>query len=188
MAVSLEVNDLQRDLNQLQSWYHDLEITEDSISRRIRLSDPDGNVIELSELLDPKRLSEKNIYHIATQSELIAGLSEHYYLPPNTEKRFVRARARSAFMSLACNRVAEEVKSAPLVIEMDKNKLSIEEQLLDEADFDSKHPIEQSTYPHVNSPIPRHALTAVGECVEVGGDIPWPSKFVSLDSIVVNPR
>lgn len=88
-------------------------------------------------------------------------------------------------MSLVCKRIAEETEADPLIVEMDPNKLSIEEQLFDDADFDSSRSSEQSTYPHINSPIPREALIAVGSCEEIRGDFPWPAKFVPLDSIAI---
>lgn len=182
--VSLEVGDLEQELSQLRHWYPHCEIIEDSVTKRVELTDPDGNTIELNAMLEPKQRAKSNIYHIATHSELIAGISEHYYLPPDSENRFVRARARSAILSLACNRIAQEVDSAPLIIEMDVHQLRVEEQLFEESDFDSLHSKDYSTYPRVNSPIARNAIVAVGACEEVGGEFPWPKKFQPLGAII----
>lgn len=182
--VLLEVGDLAYEMKQIELWYTDAKIISSPVSKRAEIIDPDGNTIELNELLNPKQRPTVNIYHLATHAELVAGLSEHYYLPPAAEKRFVRARPHSAFVSLACYRIAQEVNSAPLVIEMDAQQLSVEEQFLVESDFDSRHVKDELTYPRVNSPITRTAIVSVGKCVEDNGDFPWPKEFYPLSSIV----
>jgi catechol 2,3-dioxygenase-like lactoylglutathione lyase family enzyme/uncharacterized protein (DUF952 family) len=181
-SMTLRVDDLQRDLAQLQSWYPDLKMTEDAVSRQVRLVDPDSNVVELLEVIEPRRRSKKSIYHIATQTELATGLDGHYYVPPNGEYRFVSCRARSTFVAFSCKKVAEESGSMPLVIEMDQNKLRIEEEWLD-SEIDSRRSLQPTTYPHVYTPIPRHAIIAVGKCEEIDGDFAWPDQFMPLSSI-----
>ncbi len=179
-AVSFRVENLHRQLADLQTGFPGLETIEDAMTRRLQVADPDGNVIEFYQQIDRSALTDAHLYHIATRAELSAGLSEHYYLPPERENRFVRARARSAFIALACKRVAEEANGTPLIIEMDENGVSIEAQLLDDAEFDSSSPGQRSAYPRVNSPIPRQALTAVGVCGENNGDFSWPSRFAPV--------
>jgi uncharacterized protein (DUF952 family) len=181
-SMSLRVDDLQSDLTQLQRWYPDLEMFEDAVSRQIRLVDPDSNVVELLEIIEPGKRSKKGIYHIATQAELAAGLDDHYYLPPNGEFRFVSCRAYSTFVAFSCKKVAEESGSMPLVIELDQSKLSIEDEWLD-SEIDSNGPRRPATYPHVYTPIPRQAIIAVGKCEEMDGDFGWPDRFMPLSSI-----
>ncbi len=175
-----QIEDLDKELPNLRSLHPELEIIDDAMTRRVQLNDPRGNVIEFYEQRHRNARPGTRIYHIATQPEINAGLTEHYYLPPDEENRFVRARARSAFVSLVCQRVAEEANAVPLVVEMDESQLSIEAQLVDDAGFDPVDARTQDTYPRVNSPIPRPALTAVGACEEQDGDCLWPTRFTTL--------
>jgi hypothetical protein len=186
-SISFKVDNLEPILSHLQTWQPDLQITQGSASRQVRLVDPDSNVIELFEVVNHAQRAQKNIYHLATQAELVAGLSDHYYLPPDVENRFIHERARSAFMAIACKRIALESGSTPLIIEMDQSKLSVAEDWFDESDFDSgQAPQPNSTYPQIHTPIPRDAITAVGRCAERDADMPWPDRFVSLNSILKN--
>ncbi len=171
------VENLSQTIEQLR--HIEADIIDDAMTRRLRLTDPDQNDIEFFQQLDRSSLADERIYHIATEAELSAGLSEHYYLPPDKD-RFVRARARSAFLALACRRVAEETQASPLIVELDESKLSLEAQLLDDADFDADKPDDRSAYPLVHSPISREALTAVGTCQEKNGEFLWPDKFRTL--------
>lgn len=180
--VSFGVKRLAPVLARLRSRRLALETREDAMTRRLLLVDPDGNRVEFYEPLDRDSLGEERLFHVATEAELIEGLEEHYYLPPEKENRFVRARARSAFLALACERVAKEAEGVPLLIPMEEAELSIEAQVVDESDFDSPPRTTLSPYPHVNAPIPRTALTAVGVCEEENGSFSWPSRFVSLDT------
>lgn len=183
VSVSFQTENLNRAFEQLQHWYSDVAIIDDATTRRLQLTDPDNNCIEFFQARERDSLLAEGVYHVTTRAELLAGLSEHYYLPPDRENRFVRARARSAFLELACNRVAEETKGIPILIEMDESQLSIEAQLSDESDYGAPLRETSSAYPHVNSPIPRQALTALGTCDEKDGAFSWPSRFVAVDSV-----
>lgn len=184
-SIAIQAGNLERELPHLQTVQVNLAIVEDSFTRRVQLTDPDGNEIEFYERIDSSDLSRVRVYHIATESELTAGLTPDYYLPPDEDNRFVRARARSAFLALSCKRVAEEAMATPLVVEMDEGKLSIESQLFDDLEIDSGKPDTRSVYPRVNSPIPRDAIASVGLCEKKGGDFLWPSRFSTLESLSV---
>ncbi len=181
--VSFRVENLIENLEHLQSWYPDLEITNDATTKSLQLVDPDNNVVEYYEQIDPAVLTRERIYHIATQPELIAGLSTHYYLPPDKENRFVRARARTAFIALACKRVAAVTEAPPLIIELDESELSIESPLFDDSDLASADSSSQSAYPHVNTPIPIRAINAVGLSEARNGEFLWPTQFGTVDAI-----
>jgi len=164
----------------------DFQVIEHAMSRRLALIDPDQNVVEFFETLGRDVQSRQEVYHIVTRPELIAGLSEHYYLPPEEQNRFVRAKARSAILAIACQRVAEEVDDVPLIVELVQDELSIESQLFDDADYDAPLADTHSTYPRVNSPIPRRALKAVGVCQTGEGDFSWPARFASVDAVAAD--
>ncbi len=149
---------------------------EGAAARELRLLDPDGNTVTFCQLLSGKEKSHKQLFHVATRAELLQGLDDHYYLPPEGERRFVHAPARSSFVAMACEQVAKEVGDSPLVIEMDQARVSIEEEWSGE-DLDSRQPI--ATFPHVYSPVMREAILAVGECDEAYN---WPGSFRSLAS------
>ncbi len=182
-SVVIAVEHLDVEVSRLRSVQPDLEIAEDGFARRVRVTDPDGNHIEFYEQLDTRSAPQARIYHVATESELAAGLSQDYYLPPNEENRFVRARAHAALLTLTCNRVASATTAVPLIVELNDHLLSIESQLLDDSEFDSAKPGADSAYPRVNSPIPREAITGVGVCREKNGDYLWPESFASLDHV-----
>ena len=158
-----------------------LKILEDAATRRIVLRDPDGHRVEFFETLDKTERSAERLFHLVTADELEAGLSEHFYMPPPIERRFVRAPSRSAFMSIACQRVAEECGRTPLLLEMNTEKLSLEEAL-DTSEIGMSS--SASTYPHVHSPIAREAILSVGVFDKSDDEYLWPTQQQSLASWV----
>ncbi|MEM9623833.1 MAG: VOC family protein [Pseudomonadota bacterium] len=182
-VVSWQIPQLSRELDRLQGAFPELNALEDATSRRLRLTDPDGNVVEFYELLKKDAIATTQIFHIVTRQELLDGLSEHYYMPPHADNRFVRARPRAAILAIVCERVNNETQAPALIVQLDESALDIEAQLVDEGDFDN--PAEdRSPYPRVAAPITRQALTGVGIVPTDGGADAWPLQFVSVQQLV----
>ena len=115
-SVSIEVTGLERLLNQIGKQHPGVTIEKDATSTRVVISDPDGNSIEFYELIDRKRRPPERIYHVATESEISNGLSEHYYMPPMEERRFLHCPERSSIAELVLNRVAAETGERPILL------------------------------------------------------------------------
>ena len=183
-TLTFEVANIEKQHAQLLQWYSGVEIISHESSRRISLVDPDANTLEFYELLNSRQRAGKRIFHIVTQEEFFAGLSDHYYVPPQGPRnRFLLTRPRSAILDLTCNRVAQEAGGTPLVVEMVQEKLSLEEQVVLDADFDSNESSTFGTYPHVNSPIARQAITALGICTHTNEGYTWPKSFTNIEQL-----
>ena len=115
-SVSIEVTGLERLLNRIGKQHPGVTIEKDATSTRVVISDPDGNSIEFYELIDRKRRPPERIYHVATESEISNGLSEHYYMPTMEERRFMHCAERSSIAELVLNRVAAETGERPLLL------------------------------------------------------------------------
>ena len=177
-SVAIETHQLLGYVTELRNAFPTLELERDAVSNRVTLLDPHHNRIEFFELLDRSERARKRIYHVATESEIGAGLSEHYYMPPSQAQRFLYCAERSALVDLACNRVAAESNAAPMVVEMEQEQLTIEAEWhgdSDQAADDSR----LSTYPRVLSPIPRSAIVAIGRCELNAERYSWPERFRS---------
>ena len=186
------VDDLQHQFEQLPSPFANLAIIEDATLRRLPLQDPDGNRIEFLQHIDTASLAKPRVYHFATVAQLLEGLSEHYYLPPEQENQFILARPRAALLSLAAQRISQQTDAPLVLVQLDDSLLSLESQLLDDDDFDHGDRQTSSSYPKVNTPIPRQAITAIGRYGQHDGhdgkdEYVWPEQFVSLASFVAQP-
>jgi len=182
-AMSVRVKNLDREISELEEWYPKPEIVQDSVTRNVKILDPDSNVIEYFEIISPEQRAKKKIYHLATETELVEGLTNDYYLPPQSERRFVHCRAHSSLISLAWKQIATDLPSPPLLIELDRKNLSIEESWLD-VDMDAPAAGKISTYPHVHSPIPRNAIVGVGQSNIIDGEFGWPERFVPISAVL----
>ena len=180
-AASFEVPDLNREWRFFKDTQLNIAIKHQESIKCIEIVDPDGNTLSFVE--NNTTQVTPQIYHIATKQELTAGLSDHYYMPPSDDNRFIRVQPNAAMLVLACNQIAEKTAESPLVIELMEELISTSEQLEDFSETRSKA-FANSVYPKVNSPIPRQALYAVGQCELHNNNYNWPEEFKPLEAIV----
>ena len=143
------------------------QVSQDGLGPRVGFTDPDGNNVEFYQVNSNLNRPVKSVFHIATREEVLAGLSEHYYMPPTAARRFVYANEDSSFVEIA---LAQLDGDGGLIVEMDKTRLSFRSVFDDDVD-------RIGTYPEVNSPIPREALLFASESA-------GPRKFRPLDEFL----
>ncbi|MEM7077641.1 MAG: VOC family protein [Pseudomonadota bacterium] len=179
-AAEFAIDDLDACITALRNV--DLAPDIDVQGGRVRVEDPDGNRIAFFK--QRPRGEHTDIFHITTAAELAAGLSEHFYLPPNARNRFVQASPGSALIALTCARVAQETSSAPVIVALERASLNIEAPILFEADIDKAQRPTHSSYPHVTSPINRQAITGVGICRQTADEYVWPDRFQTAEEVL----
>ena len=143
------------------------QMARDGLGPRVVFIDPDGNSVEFYQVNSRPNRPVKSVFHIATREEVLAGLSEHYYMPPSAERRFVYASEDSSFLDIA---LAQLDADGGLIVEMDKTRLSFRSVFDDDVD-------RIGTYPEVNAPIPREALLLASESTQ-------PLSFRPLDELL----
>ena len=145
----------------------DPESGRDGLGSSVRFRDPDGNYIEFYEVKEKRSRPKKSVYHIATREELSSGLTEHYYMPPTADRRFVYSSVDSSLVDIA---LAQMDANNTIIVEMDERQLSFRSEFDDDTD-------RIGTYPDVNSPIPREALLRASEAAQ-------PRRFVPIPDIL----
>ncbi len=173
--VSLPVEDIDKALDRLSPDASAAHVRYDAMNRRVRLSDPDGNDVELVQPLE--RRLEDGLFLVVTAAELRHGLSQHYFLPPAGERRFVAAPARSAFIELVASKLAPTTSDDILTVTIDSARVSMD----DEWGEVSAAPVPVVRFPRVLLPVDREALTAVRVFEREGDELIWPGRSVSVD-------
>lgn len=155
-------------------------------SRWLTIRDPDWNAVEFYQTLENPRQTESALFHLVTSSELAAGLSDDYYLPPDDERRFVYCRIGSSILLLAAARLNKRIEPDLILVRMDANKVSLAPGIGFDDDIDKPLVANDiiSTYPDVYSPIPRDAISGAAQLSCDSGSHRWPDRFESLESVL----
>ena len=181
-SISFEVANLASYREQISEHVEIVLWERDATSHRLVVCDPDSNRLEFYELIPKEQRSSPQLYHVASNTELTSGLSQHYYMPPMDEKRFLYCPPQAAIAEIVVSRVARDTNAPPFIIELDQNQVSVEEEWEHEGREANPSP-RLSTYPHVHSPIPRSAIVAIGRCEGVDGSYGWPRRFAKPESL-----
>ena len=146
-------------------------VSQDSASLRVRFEDPDGNVIEFFEMRARVDQANDVVFHFVAKNELEAGLSDHYYMPPVADRRFVYADRQSAFLEMALAQ-ANDTLVEPFVLELDVQQLSFRDEFEEDVGRD-----KIGKYPQVNSPIVRGAIVSGGRLEDFPDLVPFDSFY-----------
>jgi uncharacterized protein (DUF952 family) len=131
------------------------------------------------------------IYHIVTESDLRAHLSNESYTPASLgECGFIHCALRSSVVAVA-NDYFAEASERVLLLEIDAERLTSEvryEAAAPIAEGELSHLATSTQFPHVYGPINTEAITGVGVlAVEPGGYL-WPREFEALDAFLGGGR
>lgn len=180
--VSLPIEDLDQALHDLGMAPADVRLRADALGRRARVTDPDGNELELIEPRRQATSAPHGLYLVVTATELRDGLSAHFFMPPEAERRFVAAPSGSAFIELLAAKLAKTTEDDVLIVVIDTGRVSIEDEWHDDPVQAMRR--QRARYPRVLRPVDRAALVFVGIIDRDGDDSVWPSAFVPFDEFM----